>query len=168
MRPASAHPTSMLFKKRINLEHYCRSSLEALFEPEREKDLEDLRQACNDPVLNAVEPRLYFNHFRAVVIQIMLDALKKKCSPDLYLSATTHFDSYLTSHGLADLSPQGAIGKIYSSDELGIILVVVRFSGQLTGHKLRSETANRFRLEFDAVLKSCLRDFKYLKLTTKP
>ena len=161
----------MFFKKKIDVDHYCSGALGALFDPERDFDLQRLRQDINDPVLNAVDEKLYFDHVRAIVILFMDYAIKKRCRPDVYVAAEQAVRAYLERHRRADLGPLSPLGKkyreaFYEPTNLGIGCVAISFSQQLTDSKLQATTISRLSAEFEALLKSSLNDFKYIKLTT--
>jgi hypothetical protein len=67
----------MFFKRKISVQDYCSGTLDALFSRDRETVYEQLRQLCADLVLSAVDQNTYFNHIRAIKMQLVLIAINK-------------------------------------------------------------------------------------------
>jgi hypothetical protein len=79
----------MLFKRKIDVTEYCEGNLKALLSPERDAAYESLRKQCDDPSLTAVDQKLYFDHLRAVVIQLLQIAITRNSSVEI--SGDAHF-----------------------------------------------------------------------------
>ncbi len=77
---------------------YCAASFNALFSPEREKVWERLRQACNDPVLSAIDRMVYMNHIRAIMVELVLIAITKNCNMNIGSDARFFTITYLKDH----------------------------------------------------------------------
>src|ERR1039457_683099 len=95
--------TAMFFKKKVSVEDYCTGNFAALFSREREETWEALRQACNDSELSAVEAQLYYDHLRAVFIQLMSIAVAKSCSMDASSDAHVFVMMYLKRHNHSEI-----------------------------------------------------------------
>ncbi len=157
----------MLFKNKVSVNEYCTKNLTPLFSTEREVTWEALRHACNDNQLSHVDAKLYYNHLRAVFIQLMLIAIAKNCSIDACSDAYVFVMMYLKDRNLIEIDQ---IGNGYNqafatlgSD--GVKEMVVHFARSLTGDELKEETGERLYVEFYSVLKLFFDDFKSLKLT---
>jgi hypothetical protein len=163
----------MFFKKKIDVEDYCSGTLKALFSPERELVYERLREACADPALSAADQKLYFNHIRAVVIELVNIAIIRKCGADISSEAHSFIADYLR-RGLShidslnlDLLTDSYNRAFGASLQDGVAGIAAAFSEQVTDSRLSQETMQRFYVEFYAILKSLFDDFKSIKLTSK-
>lgn len=164
----------MFFKKKIDVEDYYSGSLQALFSPEREAVYERLRQDCADPSLSAADQKLYFDHIRAVVIELMNIAIIKKCGVDISSDAHMFIARYLGDRGLSHISALSpdSLTSIYNrafgaSFQDGVAGIVTAFAQQVTDSQMRRETMQRFYAEFCAILKSLFDDFNSIKLTSR-
>ena len=163
----------MFFKKKIAIEDYCSGTLKALFSPERELVYERLRDACADPALSAADRKLYFDHVRAVIIELVNIAIIKNCGFDVSSDARVFIAGYLEERGLShidSLSPD-SLTSIYNSafatpGQDGVGSISAAFSEQVTGSLMRQETLQRFYVEFYAILKSLFDELKSIKLVT--
>ena len=159
----------MLFKKKVDIDEYGAASLNALFSPEREKVWEQLRQACNDPALSAIDRTVYINHIRAIMVELVLIAITKNCGMDIGSDAQVFTMIYFKDHGATHIEQ---IGSTYdqvfgATPGDGVLGMVHLFSDQLTEGKLRQDTMQRLHAEFYAVLRPLFEEFKNIKLTTK-
>ena len=164
----------MFFKKKIDVKDYCSGTLKALFSPERELVYERLREACADPALSAADQKLYFDHIRAVNIQLVNIALIRKCGLDISSEARLFIADYLRDRGLShigSLNPD-SLTRIYNrafgaSFQDGVAGIATAFSEQVTDSRMSQETMQRFYVEFYGLLDSLFDDFKSIKLTSK-
>jgi hypothetical protein len=161
----------MFFKKKITVEDYCSGTLKALFSPERELVYERLRDACADRSLSAVDQKLYFDHIRAVIVELVNIAIIKNCGLDISSDARLFIVDYLRQQGLShidSLSPDSLTG-IYNRafgtpGQDGVASIAAAFSKQVTDSQMRPETTQRFYVEFYAILKSLFDELKALKV----
>src|SRR5450755_589281 len=145
----------MLFRRKIDVTEYCEGNLKALLSPERDAAYESLRKQCDDPSLTAVDQKLYFDHLRAVVIQLLQIAITKNNSMEVSGDAHFFVAKYLKDRDLSHLDAFGgdslsaiynkAFGASYQDGVAGIARV---FSEQLTNSQMRPDTMQRFHLEF--------------------
>lgn len=159
----------MFFRKKVDVDEYCAASLNALFLPDREKVWEQLRQACNDPALSAIDRTVYINHIRAIMVELVLIAITKNCSMDIGSDARFFTMTYFKDHCATQIEEiertyNEAFGAAAGD---GVAGMVRSFSDQLTDGKLRHDTMQRLHAEFYAVLRPLLEEFKAIKLTTK-
>ncbi len=156
----------MFFRKKMDVDHYCEGSLNALFSQEREKVWEQLRQACNDPALSGIDKTVYINHIRAIMVELVLIGIAKNFNMDIGIDARLFAMTYLKDHGachVADIG--GTYNQVFGSTPYdGIAGMVALFSNQLTDGRLRQGTMQRMHVEFYAVLRSLFTDFKSIKL----
>jgi hypothetical protein len=163
----------MFFKRKMPVDAYCETSLKALLSPEREDVYERLRDACADPALRAADRQVYFDHIRAVIIELLNIAIIKSYGLDVSTDARVFIAQYLEGHGLDhidSLSP-GALTSIYNSafgipGQDGVASMTAAFSEQVTDSRMREETLQRFYVEFYAILKSLFDELKSIKLVT--
>lgn len=159
----------MFFRKKVDVDEYCAASLNALFSPDREKVWEQLRQACNDSALSAIDRTTYINHIRAIMVELVLIAIAKNCNMDIGSDARFFTMTYCEEHGATHVEE---IGRTYNQAFAatagdGVAGIVGSFSDQLTDGKLRQETMQRLHAEFYAVLRPLSEEFKSIKLTTR-
>ena len=159
----------MFFKKKIDVEDYCAGNLKALFSPEREGTYERLRQACADPALTSADPKLYFDHIRAVVIQLLLVAITKSCTPDISSDGQVCVMIYLRQQALSHIDTFRKIynGAFGSQPQDGVAGMVEAFAREVTDSAIRPETAQRLYVEFYAILPGLFQDFESIKLTSR-
>lgn len=121
-----------------------------------------------------MDQKVYFDHLRAVVIQLLHIAITKNSS--IEVSGDAHFfvAKYLKDRSLSHLDAFGgdSLSAIYNrafgaSYQDGVAGMARAFSEQLTNSKMRSDTMQRFYLEFYGILQALFNDFKSLKFTTK-
>ena len=159
----------MFFRKKMGVDEYCAGSLNALFSAEREEVWEQLRQACNDPALSAVDRTVYVNHIRAIMVELLLVAITKNCNMDIGFDARFFTTTYFKDQGATHVEE---IGRTYNqafgaTAGDGVAGMAGSLSDQLTDGNLRRDTMQRLHAEFYAVLKSLFDDFKSIKLTKK-
>ena len=159
----------MFFRKKVDVDEYCAASLNTLFSPEREKVWEQLRQACNDPALSAIDRTAYINHIRAIMVELVLIAITKNCNMNIGSDARFFTMTYFKDHGATHVEEiertyNQAFGAITGD---GVAGMVTLFSDQLTDGKLRQDTKQRLHAEFYALLRPLFEEFKSIKLTTK-
>ncbi|MGD0886142.1 MAG: hypothetical protein ABSA46_14955 [Thermodesulfovibrionales bacterium] len=159
----------MFFRKKIDVDDYCTASLNALFSPEREKVWEQLRQTCNDPALSGSDKAVFFNHIRAIMIELVLIAIVKNSNMDIGVDARFFVMNYLKDHAASHIEEiGGTYNQVFGATPGdGVARMVTSFSEQLADGRLRQDTVQRLYVEFYAVLESLFDDFKSLKLTTK-
>lgn len=164
----------MLFKRKIDVTEYCEGNVKALLSPDREAAYEALRKQCDDPSLTAVDQKLYFDHLRAVVIQLLQIAITKNSSMEVSGDAHFFVAKYLKDRGLSHVGALAgdSLSAIYNrafgaSYQDGVAGMATAFSEQLTNSQMRADTMQRFYLEFYGILQALSNDFKSLKLTTK-
>ena len=160
----------MFFKKKVSVEDYCTQNFTPLFAREREATWEALRRACNDSALSAVESRLYYDHLRAVFIQLMLIAVAKRCSRDASFDAHVFAHMYLKQQNYSEIN-EIAMGysQAFASSGLapnrdGVAEMVVHFASVLASDRLQQVTLDRLYVEFYAILKIFFDDFRSIKL----
>jgi hypothetical protein len=165
----SAGGGNMIFKKKMDVDEYCANSLSAIFSTEREKVWEQLRQACNDPALSAIDRTNYFNHIRAIMVELVLIAIAKNFNMDIGSDARFFAMTYFKNHAATQIEDLGrTYNRVFGSTPGdGVSGLVASFSDQLTGGKLRQDTVKRLHSEFYSVLGSLFDEFKSIKLTTK-
>ena len=160
----------MFFKKKVSVEDYCTRNFTPLFSREREATWEALRRACNDSALSAVEAQLYYDHLRAVFIQLMLIAVAKSCSMDVSSDAHVFVMMYLKRHNHSEIDEiSKGYNQAFASSGLapnrdGVAEMVAHFADVLTADKLQQATIERLYVEFYAILKVFFDDFKSIKL----
>lgn len=159
----------MLFRKKQDVDDYCTASLKVLFSADREKLWDQLRLACSDPALSEAVKRDYFDHIRAVMIELVLIAITKNSSMEVGFDAHVFVEAYCRDHGFSHIDE---IRRTYSQafgfpGQDGVASMVASFSRQLADGQLRKETTERHYVEFYAVLGCLLDEFKSIKLTTK-
>ena len=159
----------MLFRKKTDVDQYCAGSLNALFSPEREHVWEQLRHACDDPALSAIERTTYLNHIRAIMVELVLIAITKNFDMDIGSDARFFAMTYFKDHGASHIEE---IGRTYNqafgaTPGDGVAGMVTSFSDRLSGGRLKQDTMERLHGEFYAVLRSLFDDFKSIKLTTR-
>ena len=161
----------MFFKRKMPVDAYCETSLKALLSPEREDVYERLRDACADPALRAADRQLYFDHIRAVIIELLNIAIIKSYGLDVSTDARVFIAQYLEGQGLDhidSLSP-GALTSIYNSafgtpGYDGVASMVAAFSQEIANGALKDETMHHLVQEFYAILKGFFDDMKNIKL----
>jgi hypothetical protein len=144
----------MFFKKKVDVEDYCAANLRALFEFERETTYELLRQSCADPALKAADQRLYLDHIRAIVIELLRIAIVKNCKFDVSSDAGVFVMTYLREHRLSRLHE---LGSIYSKafgghPDDGVAGIVEAFSAAVTDSQMSQATMERFHTELYGIL----------------
>jgi hypothetical protein len=160
----------MFFKKKVSVEDYCTRNFTPLFSREREATWEALRRACNDSAFSAVEPQLYYDHLRAVFIQLMLIAVAKNCSMDASSDAHVFVMMYLKRHNRSDIDEiSRGYNQAFGSSSLapnrdGVAEMVSHFASVLTSDGLQQATVERLYVEFYAILKAFFDDFRSIKL----
>jgi hypothetical protein len=159
----------MFFKKKVDVENYCAGNLHALFEPERETTYELLRQRCADSALKAADQTLYFDHIRAIIIQLLQIAIVKNCKFDISSDAGMFIMSYLREHRLSRIHELSSVynrafGRHAKDGVAGIVEV---FSEQVTDSRLSEAAMQRFYTEFYAILRAFFADLESIKLTSK-
>jgi hypothetical protein len=159
----------MFFKKKMAVNDYCEACLKALFETDREKVWEQLRQACNDPALSGIDKTAYMEHMRAIMIQLVLISIAKKFNMHISMDAGFFVMSYLKDQNATQIYE---IGRTYnqvfgSTPQDGIAGIVSSFSLQLADGQIRQDSLQYLHLELYSVLNSLYDDFKSIKLTTK-
>jgi hypothetical protein len=160
----------MFFKKKVSVEDYCTWNLTPLFSKERETTWETLRQASNDSQLMAVQAQLYYDHLRAVFIQLMLIAVAKSCS--MHTSMDVHFFvmTYLKRHKHSEIDEiSKGYNQAFGSSGLapnrdGVAEMVAHFASVLTSDRLQQATLERLYVEFQAILKIFINDLGSIKL----
>src|SRR5882724_1995056 len=161
----------MFFKKKLPVDAYCEASLKALLSPEREQVYERLRDACADPALRAADRQLYFDHIRAVIVELLNIAIIKSYGLDISTDARVFIAQYLKERGLDhidSLSP-GALTSIYNSafgtpGYDGVASMVAVFSQEIANGALKDETMHHLVQEFYAILKGFFDDMKNIKM----
>jgi hypothetical protein len=159
----------MFFKKKIDIEDYCTMNLKSLFSTEREIVYEKLRQACADPALSAADKKLYFDHIRAAVIQLLHVAILKNSNSDISFDGHMSVMMFLNQRGLSHIETLGGIyNRAFGGHpQDGIAGIVEAFSGHVAKPEMRADTAEHFYGEFSQMSKAFNDDFKSIKLTTK-
>jgi hypothetical protein len=159
----------VLFRKKRDVDDYCAASLKVLFSSNREKVWEQLRHACSDPALSGIDRTVYFNHIRAIMIELVLIAIAKTFNMDIGSDAHIFILTYCREHGISHIDDiRGTYSQAFGGiAQDGVAAMVASFSGQLTNGQLRQDTMERLYVEFYAVLKGLFDDFKSIKLTTK-
>lgn len=159
----------MFFRRKMDVEDYCAASLKALFSADREKVWEQLRQVYDDPALSGIDRAAYFNHIRAIMIELVLIAIAKNFNMDIGSDARFFVMTYLKNQGASHIED---IARTYNqvfgaTQQDGVADMIASFSDHLADGRLRQETMQRLHLEFYSILKSLFDDFKPIKLTTK-
>lgn len=159
----------MLFRKKRDVDDYCAASLKALFSANREEVWEQLRHACSDPALSGIDRTVYFNHIRAIMIELVLIAIAKNFNMDIGSDAHFFVLTYCREHGVSHIDDiRGTYSQAFGAiAQDGVAAIVVSFSGQLANGQLRHDTIERLYAEFYAVLNGLFDDFKSINLTTK-
>ncbi len=160
----------MFFKKKMPVDDYCARTFATLFSGERERTWETLRGACNDDALSAVEAQKYYDHLRAVFIQLMLIAITKSFNMDASSDAHVFVMMYLKRHGYSELDEiSKGYNQAFASSGLapgrdGVAQMVSHFDRELTSSKMQQATIERLYTEFYAILKMFFDDFRSMKL----
>ena len=159
----------MFFRKKMDVDEYCATTLNSLFSAEREKVWEQLRQACNDPALSDIDSEAYINHVRAIMVELVLIAITKNFNMDIGFDARVFAMSFFKNHDASHIEEiKRTYNQVFGSTlGDGVAGIVTSFSGQLADGRLRQETMQRLHAEFYSVLQSLFDDFKSIKLTTK-
>jgi hypothetical protein len=159
----------MFFRKKIDVKDYCAARLEALFSAERDKVWSQFRELCKDPALSGIDSTIYFEHIRAIMIDLLLIAIAKKFRWNVGSDANIFVWTYLKSRHAPQLNDiVSAYSQVFGvTPHDGIIGIIVSFSNQLAGGRLREDTKQRLHAEFYGVLESLFNDFQSMKLTTK-
>lgn len=157
------------FKQQIDVEDYCTTNLETLFSEERESVYERLRERCADPALTSADTSLYFDHIRAVVIQLLQFAITKNCNNDVSMVGRMFVMTYLNQRGLSHLD---TLSDIYNRAQSGhpqdgIGGIVEVFSENVTNSEMMQETMEHFHAEFVMMLSVFFDDFKSTELTAR-
>jgi len=158
------------FKTKVAVADYCGRNLATLFAVERETTLEALRTRCNDAHLNQVNPNLYYDHFRAAMIELMLIAVSRNCSPTASSAAHFFVMDYLNKRGLQRIdSLCGEYNRAFASSGFsfhgdGVAEIVQWFSASLTQSNMGELATEQFYTEFYSMLKVFFDDFKSIKL----
>jgi len=156
----------MFFKKKISVEDYCTGNLQTVFSKERDAVWETLRLVSSDGALNAIDVELYYKHLRAVFVQLMLIGIAKNCSMDASSNAHVFVMVYLKERSLSEIQDisRGYNQAFASSMTDGVRAMAVHFGDALTGGKIQQQTIDQLDVEFYAILRIFLDDFKRLKL----
>jgi hypothetical protein len=161
----------MFFKKKIAVGDYCSGYLKTLFSPEIELVYERLRDACADPALSAADQKLYLDHIRAVIIELMNIAITKHCGWPIDTDARVFIADYLNKRGLShiDSLSTDSLTSVYNQafgtpGQDGVASIVAAFAEQVTDCQMRPETAQRFYVEFSNTLKGFFEKLKTVKL----
>lgn len=160
----------MFFKKKVSVEDYCTRNFTPLFSRERETEWEALRQTCKDSALSAVEAQLYYDHLRAVFIQLMLIAVTKSCSMDASSEAHVFAMMYLKRHNHPQIDEVSkGYNQAFASSGLapnrdGVAEMVAHFAEVLTSDTLQEATIERLYVEFYGILRIFFDDFRSTKL----
>jgi hypothetical protein len=159
----------MLFKKRTDVVDYCSMNIYILFSQEREKIWLQLKKDCNDSSFDNVENQKYYDHLRAIIIELMHIAITKKCKWQISSDARMFTMNYLNEHNLKAIEAlQNKYNKAFGSSYTdGIIPMVSLFNELLTSSKMQESTIERFYTEFYAMIKIFFDDQKSIKLVTK-
>ena len=158
----------MLFRKKVDVDEYCAATLNSLFSAEREKVWEQLRSACNDPILSEIDSVAYIDHLRAIMVELVLIAITKNFNMDIGSDARVFAMGFFKNRGVSYIQE---IERTYNqafgaTPGDGVAGIVTSFSEQLADGRLKQETLQRLHGEFYAVLKSLFADFKSIKLVT--
>lgn len=94
----------MFFKKKIFVEEYCTRTITPYFSGEWNDTWEALRRTCNDDALTSIEAGLYYNHLRALFINLMLIGIAKNCSMDTSINAHIFTAHFLKQHNHSDVN----------------------------------------------------------------
>ena len=156
----------MFFKRRISVADYCTRNLTPLFSEERETTWEAMRRASNDSQLSAVDSQLFYNHIRAVFIELMLIGITKNCSLDASFEARVFVMEYLKDRNLCEIDEisrnyNQAFGSVGPD---GVRQMVLCLADVLTQGKMQPETMERLYVEFYAILRIFVDDFRSVKL----
>lgn len=162
--------TAMFFKQKLSVENYCGRNFAPLFSREREAAWESLRRACNDSALSAVEAPLYYDHLRAVFIQLLLVAVSKSCGVDASSDAHVFAIMYLKRHNYPEIDEtykgynQAFAQSGLAPNRDGVGEMVTHFADVLTSGRLQQATIERLYVEFYGILKIFFDDFRSIKL----
>jgi glutamate-1-semialdehyde aminotransferase len=159
----------MLFKKRTDVVDYCSMNISILFSQEREKVWLQLKKDCNDSSLNNVENQKYYDHMRAVILELMHIAITKKCKWQISSDARMFTMNYLNEHDLNSIEDlQDEYNKAFGSSYTdGIASMISLFNELLTSSKMQESTIERFYAEFYTMIKIFFDNQKSIKLVTK-
>ena len=159
----------MLFRKRTDVVDYCSMNISILFSREREKVWLQLKKDCNDSSLNNVENPKYYDHYRAIILELMLIVITKKCKWQISSDARMFIMNYLNEHDLKDIEDlQNEYNKAFGSSYTdGIASMISLFNKLLTNSKMQKSTIERFYDEFYTMIKFFFDDQKSIKLVTK-
>jgi hypothetical protein len=124
--------------------------------------------SCSPP---AADQKLYFDHVRAVIVELVNIAIIKNYGLDISSDARVFIADYLRHRDLAhidSLSPDSLTG-IYNRafgipGQDGIASITAAFSDEVTRSRMKPETLKRFYLEFYGILKSLFDEMKGIKL----
>jgi len=116
--------------------------------------------------LSAADTQIYYNHLRAVFIQLMLIAVAKNCSMDASFDAHVFVMMYLKERNLSEIDEisKGYNRAFASSGTDGVRQMVLHFADSLTAGKMQPETIERFYVEFYGILRIFFDDFRAFKL----
>jgi len=100
------------------------------------------------------------------MLELMLIAVTKQCEWSLSGDARVFVIGYLNEHGLSEIeSLQAEYNRAFGrSSTDGVKQMVLLFDEKLTGTKVSAQTAQRFYVEFYAILSGFLDDFKRIRL----
>jgi hypothetical protein len=163
---------AMFFKKKVTVEDFCSDYLKTLFLPEIDLVYEQLRDARVDPALSAADHKLYLDHMRAVIIELMNIAITKHCGWPIDTDAQVFIAGYLDERGLShiDSLSSDSLTSIYNQafgiiGQDGVASIVAAFAEQVTDSQMRPETMQRFYVEFSNTLKGFFYKLKTVKVT---
>jgi len=156
----------MFFKKRMLVTDYCVASMGAVFEKQHEATWEAIRRHCNDPALTGADAELYYAHFRAVCMNLLLIGIAKNCKMDVSIEAHIFVGQWLKEKGhskIQDLIHEYS-QAFASSPSDGVKEMVAHFAGSLATSAMRQETLDQLHAEFYGVLNFYFADYKSIKL----
>jgi hypothetical protein len=158
--------TAMFFRKKVSVDDYCTMNLMPLLSTEHEATWEAMRRACNNTALSAVPAQLYYDHLRAVFIELLLIAVAQSSSMDTSLDAHAFVMMYLNEHNQSTINEisRGYSHAFASSDTDGVAEMVAHFSAVLAGGTLQPAATEQLYVEFYSVLKIFFNDFSSIKL----
>ena len=93
----------MFFRKKMDVKDYCAARMEAICSTERERVWSQFRELSKDAALSGIESRYYFDHIRAIMIELLLIAIAKKCGGNVSEAANIFVLTYLKSHNAEHL-----------------------------------------------------------------
>jgi hypothetical protein len=145
---------------------YCTPKLNRLFSQERETAWDELRVKCNDADLNQADRNLYYDHLRAVMLELMAIAITKNCGMKASMDARIFIDNYIKQRGWTQVGSlateyNAAFGSSYTD---GVRQIVQLFSRKLTQSKMGEFTKQQFYEEFYTILNVLFEEFKTVKL----